>query len=200
MPTTPPMIGRLKDRHVNAVAALHAANLPGLLTSLGPLSVRAYYTGCARTRTATAFVAECDGQVRGFVIGAARPAHMKRRVFHYNRLAIAAAFILALARRPSMTRRMLRTDPAPEEGTFDATSPELFYIAVDAAARRTGIGRALLRAFAVGMRDNEARSYELNVDAGNQDAIAFFEAEGFRLLGQHQELGTTYHRYWRSTT
>lgn len=56
---------------------------------------------------------------------------------------------------------------------------ELESIVVDAEARRTGIGKALMAALADWAREHHAARIEIEVRAGNEAAICFYEQAGF---------------------
>jgi ribosomal protein S18 acetylase RimI-like enzyme len=52
-------------------------------------------------------------------------------------------------------------------------------IAVAAASRRRGVGRALVRAAAEGARSERLDAVELHVSVANRPAVALYESEGF---------------------
>ena len=56
---------------------------------------------------------------------------------------------------------------------------ELESIVVDAADRRTGVGKALLAAMADWAREHRAARIEIEVRAGNEAAICFYDHAGF---------------------
>jgi ribosomal protein S18 acetylase RimI-like enzyme len=60
-------------------------------------------------------------------------------------------------------------------GVFEVTS-----IAVDAAHRGTGIGRALLRVVIANARERGLRGVLLHVSTGNGPALELYTSEGFR--------------------
>ena len=63
---------------------------------------------------------------------------------------------------------------------------ELESIAVDASARRTGVGKALLAALSKWAREHRAAHIELEVRAGNDSAVCFYEHTGFRRNGSRR--------------
>ena len=60
---------------------------------------------------------------------------------------------------------------------------ELESILVDAAVRKTGVGKALLTTLVRWARENNGVRVELEVRAGNNGAICFYERVGFRREG-----------------
>src|SRR6266852_1402883 len=95
------MIARLGQEHVEAVARLHRENLTGLLSALGPRAIRAFYTGCVRTKFAIGFVYLEGGTLCGFVVGSQRPGELKTDAFRKNMVGTLAGIFAGVARRPS---------------------------------------------------------------------------------------------------
>jgi [ribosomal protein S18]-alanine N-acetyltransferase len=65
-------------------------------------------------------------------------------------------------------------------------SAELESVAVDVAARRLGVGRALCRAVVEWCRDVGAGVVELEVRAASAGAIALYEGLGFAVVGRRR--------------
>ncbi len=63
-------------------------------------------------------------------------------------------------------------------------------LAVDAAYRRQGLGRALLAEAEAWARENGASSVELNVYEFNEGAIAFYRELGYQTLSRRMERRT----------
>jgi ribosomal protein S18 acetylase RimI-like enzyme len=57
-------------------------------------------------------------------------------------------------------------------------------VGVHASARRRGIGRALMAAAEIWLREHGASDLELTVYDANREAVAFYEALGYRLLSR----------------
>jgi ribosomal protein S18 acetylase RimI-like enzyme len=74
-------------------------------------------------------------------------------------------------------------DPRRVVGFVSGTAcPHRFYVhglAIDAASRRLGIGRALLRACVAGARAHGCRSIVLHVGVVNRSALSLYESERF---------------------
>ena len=60
----------------------------------------------------------------------------------------------------------------------------VFGLYVRPAARRRGAGRALLRAVSAVLREQGAKWVLLDVDRGNDGALAFYERIGFEEAGR----------------
>jgi len=193
------MIEQMGPEHVADVTRLHCAGLGGLLTSLGPQAVRAYYTGCVRTRTAVGFVALEQGVVRAFVLGSMYPSRLRRRVVHHNRGPVLAALAIGFVTRPRSLALLVKLSRGPEEGDYDPRVPELIYLAVDATSIGSGAGADLVKAFTQEMRGAGAFFYELSVDDADAQAIQFYEGQGFRRVGRYREAGIARRRYAMDT-
>jgi ribosomal protein S18 acetylase RimI-like enzyme len=189
------VIEQMGPENVDEVARLHIASITDVLTSLGPRAVRAYYAGCTRTRTAVGLVALEQGAVRGFVLGATHPARMRRHVLRNNRWHILAAMLFGIVTRPRLLALLLKRSTGPEEADHDPGVPQLIYMAIDAASRDSGIGADLVKAFTLDLRGAGASFYEVSVDDDDAEAIGFYEAQGFRLVGRHREFGIERRRY-----
>lgn len=61
---------------------------------------------------------------------------------------------------------------------FDGHRGWIYYMAVDPARRRSGLGRALMSAAEDWLRDRDAPKLQLMVRADNADAIGFYGALG----------------------
>jgi len=189
------LIVPLAREHAREVAALHVAALTGLVTELGPAAARAFYAGCAGAPAARGFVDLEGGVLRGFVLGSVDPGALRRDVLRRNPAGSLLGIAAGIARRPGAALHLMRSVRAPDGGSYDARSPELTYLAVAAAARGAGMGRALVTAFTASLREAGVRSYELSVDDGNAGAAAFYEKLGFVSTGTYREFGIEHRRY-----
>lgn len=195
MAREPAVIVPLAPAHVKDVARLHCATLTGLLSRLGPCAASAYYTGCARSAAAAGFVFLEAGEVKGFVLGSLGPGDLQREVVRHNPVGVFLGVCAGVLRRPSALRWLARSFRGPDAGSYDATAPELTYLAVGVPWRGTGAGRRLVEAFTSALREAGATACELSVDADNAEAVAFYERLGFRPVGRYREFGVLHLRY-----
>ena len=189
------MIVPLAVEHAQRVARLHCSCLTGLLSQLGPGASRAFYAGCARAESATAFVCLEEGEIRGFVLGSVCPGRLKREVVRLNPLGILSGICIGVLRRPAALRWLVKSFRGPDEGSYDAEAPELTYLAVAEERRGSGIGRRLVEAFTAAMGNAGVPVYELSVDADNRPAAVFYERLGFLPAGRYREFGVLHRRY-----
>jgi ribosomal protein S18 acetylase RimI-like enzyme len=189
------IVERFGPQHTRAVAALHRAFLRGLLTQLGPAATRAYYNASAASPFATGFVAREGSVVEGFVLGAISTAGLRRDIVRRNPVGVAVGIAAGVLRRPTVLRWLIRSGRGPDSGFYDATAPELIYLAVSPGQRGRGMGRRLVDAFADAMRGAGQTRFELSVDKSNREGAAFYERLGFTRLGEYDEFGQRHIRY-----
>ena len=187
----------LTQRDVADVAALHGETLTGLLTRLGPRATRAYYAACATSRFATGFVARNGGDLDGFVLGSANPTELRRDVIARDPMRILVGIVVGVLRRPGNLRWLVKSTRGPDSGHYNATAPELIYLAVSPSRRGRGVGRQLVEKFRDTMRapGGGPSRFELSVDADNRDAARFYERLGFERVAEYDEFGTRHIRY-----
>ena len=102
-------IERLSLHDVPEVAALHGEALGGLLSRLGSYALRAYYMACARSVSATGFVARDSAGLQGFVLGAANPAELRREVVAREPIRIMSGVLLGVLRLPESIPWLLKS-------------------------------------------------------------------------------------------
>jgi ribosomal protein S18 acetylase RimI-like enzyme len=133
--------------------------------------------------------------VEGFVLGAISTAGLRRDVIRRKPVAAVAGIVAGVLRRPAALRWLLRSARGPDSGFYDATAPELIYLAVSPRQRGRGMGRLLVDAFADAMRAAGQTRFELSVDESNREGAAFYERLGFTRLGEYDEFGQRHIRY-----
>jgi ribosomal protein S18 acetylase RimI-like enzyme len=189
------VIASLESRHIEDVARLHRASLTGLLSDLGLPAIKAFYAGCLRTDLAVGFVDVEAGALRGFVFGSPHPEKLRPESFRSNRIETLLALGFGVMRRPTLIGSLLSVNRASQREDYDRTAPELIYLAVSKSSRGSGVGAQLVKAFTAEMVKRGVSGYELSVDEDNSAAIAFYEREGFKLIGRYREFGVAHRRY-----
>lgn len=185
MPAMPPAVrpARPDDRAVPGLLYLSAAPYYDVFAG-SELRARRLLRGVYPRRSHTAShqvcqVAEADGDVVGVL--AAFPASAADRL---ARRFLALAVPRTPAYRWPIVLRHLRasarmTPPPPRDALYvDA-------LAVDAGARRRGVGQALLERADELALESGARVVALDTGLENSAAQAFYEASGFRRTGVH---------------
>ena len=184
--------------HTRFAAELHHAALPhGFFAQLGTRFLRGYYRVFVASPYAIALVADSDEQPLGMVVGAAQPAAHMRWVLRHQGWRLAALGAAALAGRPLLAARFVRTRvaryarawvrarrgaEAPQPADARATA-FLSHVAVLDGARGTGVGSALVAAFAERARADGAERVTLTTLDGPDGAAAFYRREGWSPAG-----------------
>lgn len=192
------MIRAMHSADVPAVASLHYARIPGLLTRLGRPAAQAWYSAALATGDAIGLVAMDGAELGGFVLGAVHPAGLRASVLRIRPATILGATLLGVLRRPANLPAVLRGRRGPPAGAFDPEMPELIYLATATGRQGLGIGQTLVAAFGNVMRGCGVAAYELSVDDDNTRAIDFYERAGLQQVGSYQEFGTAHRRYRRN--
>lgn len=197
----PPAQGTVRfatSRDVPAVAALHSAAISdGFLSSLGVRFLSSLYSRIIDSSHGYLLVAdglppagrgepptEHAPDLAGFVAGSADVGRLYREFLWRDGITVALSsgvrLMTSLPRVIENLRYGVREDPE-RGGPTEASGPEteLLALAVDGAARRRGVGAALVEAFLASARDRGSTSARVIVGAENDGAIAVYARAGF---------------------
>jgi ribosomal protein S18 acetylase RimI-like enzyme len=166
------------------VAALHLAEIPwGLLTSMGPRFVEAFYRTLLASDLGFAFLAERDGRAIGYVTGVVHWRRFYRAFLRQNlwmAMRVVGRRLFDLAR----WRRLLETTRyATSTMVSDA---ELLSIAVRPEARGTGASASLVRALLEEFGRRGIRRVRVTTASDNVAAARVYERTGFELVGEEE--------------
>jgi ribosomal protein S18 acetylase RimI-like enzyme len=167
------------EADVEPAVALHRRAIPYSLNSrLGAAHLARAYRVLGADATSMVVVAARAATVVGVVVASLDPGALERRILlgigPRGWLGIAAG----LARRPALLAEILRPGrPVAHAGR--AVVPRLIAIAVDAAGRERGVGRALVGAVDDFCRRRGVAAYHLDTRADNAAALAFYSRCGF---------------------
>jgi ribosomal protein S18 acetylase RimI-like enzyme len=175
------VIRALQPADVPAVVAVHLHAFPGFFLSLlGSPFLGAYYRCFPGAPGAIALVAEVDGAISGFAVGAVNPAGFYRRLLRRHWLRFAIAALPALARDPRRARRILRAISHANTNPSGQGVAGLFSIASSPAPRVPGTGAELLEEFLARAGGIGATEAWLTTDAdGNEAVNRFYQRAGF---------------------
>ncbi|MGH2372900.1 MAG: GNAT family N-acetyltransferase [bacterium] len=167
-----------------AIAALHLAGIPwGLLTSMGPAFVSAFYRTLLGCEVGFGFLAEREGRPVGYATGV---VHWRRfyRTFLIRNWRLATAVLIRQAFRLGRWRRLVETT------RYAAASPlpdaELVSIAVDHASRGMGTADILVRQVLAEFARRGVGRVRVSTASSNAGASRLYLRSGFRFLGETQ--------------
>jgi ribosomal protein S18 acetylase RimI-like enzyme len=197
----PPAQGTVRfatNRDVPAVAALHSAAISdGFLTSLGDRFLSRLYSRIIDS--SHGFLLVADGlrppgrsgdegaratDLAGFVAGSAEVGRLYREFLRRDGLAAALSSGFKLMTSLPRVVENLRYGTRNESSRENAVGPagretELLALAVDGAARRRGIGAALVEAFLTSAARSGSGSARVVVGSENDGALALYGRAGF---------------------
>jgi ribosomal protein S18 acetylase RimI-like enzyme len=166
---------------VDEVSRLHLTSLVGsMLTELGPRFVRRLHSAqLGHWSTRASVAVDAGGTILGFAVGSVDARQLSRHVTPM----VLPALVWSLASRRALRLggRILRalTERSPQP----PIAAELLLLAVDASARRRGIGRCLIGALEAEFRQDAVAVYRVSMRPGGA-AAPFYEALGFA-VDQH---------------
>ena len=179
-------------------AALHAEKLPhGFFAELGHRFLRAYLETFVASPHAVALLVKSHGAPVGMVVGVLRPASHARWVLRRRGLRLALLGGLALATRPRLALRFVRTRLARYRRAFGRrgslpTTMEtgqpavLSHVAVTPGAEGAHLGTQLVQAFVAAARDAGCSSIVLVTLAGENGAVGFYRRLGWVESSPHR--------------
>lgn len=187
-----------------ALAALHQATMPTLLSDLGDNFVLRYYQIAQKAPTVIAICALDDHPeplstshvsrvTLGYALGSPDPAALNAQL--RQPLTWIAAQMLKLAfSRPGVLLQLAQSVlTASEANSLKPGQIELTYIGVAPEARGQGLGKTILAAFVKSARVAGYTSVALSVETDNPAAIALYTKFGFTITQTFRE--GRYHRY-----
>jgi ribosomal protein S18 acetylase RimI-like enzyme len=186
----------MKPADATAVARLHGETIAaGFLSKLGRRFLRQLYLGVAADPGACVWVAECDGEIFGFLAYAQDVGAMYRRVLkaRFWRLGLAS---LPRSLNPWLIKEVFETLRYPAKQAAQALPPaEILSVGVDARTRGSGVGRRLVAHAAARAKADGQRQLKVLAGARLEAANRFYQACGFAKAGeivQHGEVLNVY--------
>lgn len=184
-----------------ALAALHQATMPTLLSDLGDNFVLRYYQIAQKDQSVIALCLFSNPQSPiinhqspiAYVLGSPDPAALNAQL--RQPLTWFAAQMLKLAfTRPGVLFQLAQSVLTTSEANrLQPGQIELTYIGVSPEARGQGLGKAILAAFVEAARDAGYTSVALSVETDNPAAIALYTKFGFTIIQTFSE--GRYHRH-----
>jgi ribosomal protein S18 acetylase RimI-like enzyme len=187
----------MQARDLDFVTALHGEALPyGFFAKLGPAYLRTYHASFLASPYAITLLADLQGTPAGFVAGTIDSGAHYRFVLRHRGWRLAVVGLLALARRPRLATRFVRTRarqyavgamrlarPGPTTAPRPRTTTGagvLAHVAVLRSRRGSGAGAALVEAFADQARARGVDRIRLSTRADESGAAPLYERLGWR--------------------
>jgi ribosomal protein S18 acetylase RimI-like enzyme len=195
-------LSHLPASHLPALADLHCATMPTLLTDLGQPFVLRYYQLAQTDPSVIAFCLLSPApQFRitnyhlpiAYCLGSPNPSALNARL--RSPLAWFAGQMLRLTfTRPGVLLQIAQSLlSASAANTLQPGQIELTYIGVASQARGQGLGKSILTAFVAAARAARYTSVALSVETDNSAALALYTKFGFAIT--HTFTEGRYHRH-----
>ncbi len=193
-------LSRLPAFLLPALADLHCATMPTLLTDLGKPFVLRYYQLAQTDPSVIALVAlsdNCslitDNCLLAYCLGSPNPSALNARL-RSPFLWFAGQMLKLAFTRPGLLVQLAQSIlSASDANTLQPGQIELTYIGVAPQSRGQGLGKSILTAFVEAARAADYASLALSVETDNPAAIALYTKFGFTISQTFTE--GRYHRH-----
>lgn len=194
-------LSRLPAPLLPALADLHCATMPTLLTDLGQPFVLRYYRLAQTDPSVIAFVAsstdDCslmtDNGLLAYCLGSPNPSALNARLRSPLPWFIGQMLKLAFTRPGVLFQLAQSTLSASPANTLQPGQIELTYIGVAPQARGQGLGKSILAVFVEAARAAGYASVALSVETDNPAALVLYTKFGFTITQTFIE--GRYHRH-----
>jgi ribosomal protein S18 acetylase RimI-like enzyme len=177
-------------RDVAPVVSLHRHALPAdFITSLGErFLARVFYGSILSAAEGVSVVAERDGQLLGFVVGAYPAERWYQSLLSEHRGEFVRSSLGRLYDGPLALLELAEVGVAMLQGSSDPRGfpADLGYIAVDAETRGLGIGQRLVKRFLEVLAERGATGCWTKTYATNKAAQRLYERSGFHVIGRRR--------------
>lgn len=172
------------------VVSLHGRALPAdFITSLGErFLARVFYGSILSAPEGVSVVAEREGKLLGFVVGAYPAERWYQSLMSTHRGEFVRSSLGRLSEGPQALLELAEVGVAMLQGSSDPEGfpADLGYIAVEAETRGLGIGQKLVKRFLEVLAARGARGCWTKTYATNAAAQRLYERSGFRPLGKRR--------------
>jgi ribosomal protein S18 acetylase RimI-like enzyme len=197
-------ISHLPLEALPALADLHAATMPTLLTELGRDFILRYYYLAQIDSAVIALVVINNSTTEhalrtkhyapiGYVLGSSNPSSLNARLRSPFPWFAAQMLKLAFSRPGVLLQLAQSVLTASEANSLKPGQIELTYIGVAPQARGQGLGKTILAAFVESAHAAGYTSVALSVETDNPAAIALYTKFGFTITQTFRE--GRYHRH-----
>lgn len=170
---------------VDVIVEKHIDAFKGFfLTSLGPAFLKFYYTCFVTNNETVTMVAEEDGIIYGFSASTKVCKGFNGRLIKSNLYSFGILSLKMLFTTPASLLRLVRNLSKKGEGVEDNEDyAELYSIGVSKIDQGMGIGKKLLSATEVVMKQEGVKRISLTTDyEHNEKAVGFYHSMGYETL------------------
>lgn len=173
-------VRRMTLGDINEVVEIHRGSFPGyFLSLLGSGFLALYYESIVEAREGIAIVYSQRGRILGFATGMVNPAGFFRRLLKRRWWQFAWLSLPAVARKPAIIPRLLRTLTYPGRTPEGNDVASLTSIAVSPEATGGGIGTALFQAFVIAAKERGAQVLHCGAKKAEEKVNEFYRKVGF---------------------
>lgn len=188
-------LASLPASRLPALANLHCATMPTLLTELGYPFVLRYYQIAQTDPSVIAFVAthHSEDALAGYCLGSPHPLALTARLRSSLPWFAGQLMRLSLTRPFTLFQLAQSVFSASPVNALRPGQIELTYIGVAPHARQRGLGKTLLTTFLEASQNAGYTSVILSVETENLPALALYQHFGFAITQTFTE--GRYHRH-----
>jgi GNAT superfamily N-acetyltransferase len=177
----------LKREHIGPIVDIHMRAFQGFfLTFLGAKFLKEFYRSFIKEETGISLVAvdKQKGDLLGAVVGAASPFGFFRKLAVRRWWAFGLASLRAIAKNPSIIRRLFRALTYRGGPTCHPGYALLSSIVVTPEIQKKGVGKALLNAWVEEAKKRSCPGAFLTTDSLDNEAVNhFYQRSGWILEG-----------------
>lgn len=163
------------SENLQKIVILHYDNLAGDLVDMGPAVLSEFYRKGFVNNNIQVYMGVVEDRISGFAVITDNEESTFRKNLYSSIWAVLRLFIIA--RKRPLIKTILRKFKGGDEGVD--VGPSLLYLAIDKHLRCNGLGRKLLNAIELKLKNNSETKYHLQVKCENSVAINFYMNNGF---------------------
>lgn len=176
-------VHKMQEQDIQQVIQIHLLAFPlFFLSFLGRHFLKELYLAIIQDSSGIAYTYLSQGKLLGFVAGTVNPKGFYKRLLRIRWWRFACAGVGAALRKPSIIPRLVRAFSRSEEEDVHDHCAMLMSIAVSPEAQGMGIGKELVKAFLIEVKNRGLDEVNLTTDRLANDATnSFYQNMGFHM-------------------
>lgn len=178
-------IRNANNNDLENIVMIHCDAFKGFfLTSLGTDFLKFYYTNFVKSKETVTLVAEEDGRVVGFSAATKNCKGFNSRLIKSNLFSFGTLSLKLLFTNPKALLRLVKNLTKKSSEVEDNEEyAELYLIGVDKSQQGRGIGKKMLAATEVALKEKGVEKASLTTDYdNNESAVGFYLSMGYETL------------------